>query len=241
MKQKVVWIAFLSLVLIIGTGLILAYQIKSERVAEEKERVAQEKDLLNQIFFSGVDCTAPCWQGLVPGQSNADAYPRLAEKLAEKGFVFRYESNGDDYTVYSWFDPQKDINLFVHIDSEETIDRITFSKINLIHVENLFAFLGEPDYYASVLFRDIEGVITLDFLYVEKGAVISFEGVYPNQETADCYLDLSKLQVWKIYLVRSSKPNNMLEDSLRNFSSSNSIQPWAGINALHIQGCISKQ
>ncbi|MCA9933752.1 MAG: hypothetical protein KC415_07510 [Anaerolineales bacterium] len=242
MKQKVVWITFLSLLLIIGTGLVLAYQIKSKRVAEEKERVAQERELLNQIFFSGADCTAPCWQGLVPGQSGSNEYRILAQKLKEDDVTFRSEDIGDDYTVYSWFDSENEVYFYIYFDVIGQLHTIFFSGLNITNIGSLFTLLGEPDYYASKYIQDIETVITLEFLYVDEGAVVIFKGVRPNQETNDCYLDPSNLSIRQVSLVSSSNPLNMLADSFRKYYSSfDPIQPWAGIEAIRIHGCVPKQ
>lgn len=235
MNKKVAWSTLLMLGIIVGIGFVLTQQ--------KNRRVAQERELLNQIFFSTVDCTAPCWRGLIPGQPGLDEYYDLANVLEESGAVLRHETHEDDYIVYNWFYPESDVYLYIDIiDTIGNINRISFSNLRISNVDSLFTLLGEPNYYASRLIRDIEAIISLEFMYAEENTVIIFEGIRPNQETDDCYLDLSALQIREVYFVQSSTPSQMLEDSFsRYYPSSEAIQPWAGVEAIRIYGCVPKR
>ena len=240
MKCKIILSLLSGVILVTGTGLILARYAENERIEQKKERLTQEKRLLNNILYSVENCVAPCWQDILPGQSKEVEYQSISEKLSQEGLTFRHKSSEDNYTVYSWFDPKDAVYLYIHITSEGIIDRITFSKIDLISVENLFYFLGQPDYYASEYIWDIETIITLDLVYVEEGIVIMFEGIRPGPDTSDCYLDLSKLRVREINLVSPSEPQKMLADSLLDYPR-NLIKPWAGSDAVRIQKCFPER
>lgn len=233
MKKKFIWFVSITLVFFLLVMSILFYQYLKTEVN------AQEKDLLNQIFNSEVNCNTPCWKGLTPMKSGEADYENLAANLEENGLFFRYTSTEDESTVYSWFDPENETYFFISLDGQKLVQRIYYRGFILSSLDNLFKVLSEPDYYASELRWDIHEYVTLDLLYLEEGVVISFLGLHPDQVSEECLLDLSNWETIQINLVKSNSPEKMLEDSLNSdYSLKDPTQPWDGLDKIRVQNCV---
>jgi hypothetical protein len=234
MKNRSVLLFSFALVLVLCIGFLLIHNLKLEKASQEKER-------LNQIFYSNADCTVPCWQGLIPGQSRANEYQLLTYELEEKGFTFSHGDSGENYNVYSWVDPESELYLLIYVD-EENIQKIRFASNNLGKTENIFEVLGEPDYYASSYIKDIEAVISLDLIYPDKGVVINISHIEPSEITDNCNLNLETSRSHTVPIVDFVKAQDafqMLRDSGKTqYLAPNFVQEWTGLDAIHVYGCV---
>jgi hypothetical protein len=253
-KKRLLWLIILIMVTIVVTITASSWAFLSfwEEHQKAQELDRQEQMIrLHQVLRSDDHCYAPCWQGLIPGQSRQADYQRFVETATRQGYYLRHESQISNNKIqYTWVNDESDLVIFISM-VDDTLVYIDIAGLRSVKGSMLLYALGPPSHYSSEWVRDIGATVSTHFYYEDKGIYIKFNGVDPRYYVDDnCRLmpqppfsltannPLLPLEVWRLYFV---EPNSSYEMRANAFGEElvrgTVFRKWDGLDNIIVSNC----
>ena len=231
----------LVVLLILTTAACFLALLRIEEQKNKKKQAENEANIiqLTQIFESR-SCQVPCWQGLIPGQSNLSDYQRFARTANNQGYHFRDEVSGSDGAkYYTWVHTNSGLTVFIKM-VEGKLVSIEFATSITESAETIISTFGSPSHYSLDLVTVIETFGRLYLYYENIGTYITFSENVNDIE--NCTIKLSApLTLTRVYFTNSNNNYEMVK-SVRGNEIANElfIREWDGSNnVLRVDSCIN--
>lgn len=200
-------------------------------------------DRLEMIFASNPDCSAPCWNNIIPGQTSETELFEAAV-AAPSGQFGDFElspsaSLATEGTWHSWDVKDAELKGSALI-RDGHVSLMLFQPTSELLLEPVFNVLSNPDHYIAVYSPGERPFVSLVLFYVAKGVVVSSRIWWNSVVHDDCQFDInSTMTVDDIYLVEPEESPVQLTSNIYSLSHLSGIDPsgWAADNSLTIQRC----
>jgi len=202
---------------------------------------------LDAILRSNDECTAPCWQTIVPGQSIEEEFLDLMRISPAKQFEDMNQSDlRFEGVIYSWDDDVHKSFNHIRIYGER-VRLIGFQPRNrgftLAMIENL---MGPPSAYGAMQLGVEKIYIQMILIYETKGTVIEIWVPVTERDinviTSNCRfkidLEVPLEKVW-LYFVEPDLATEMVQyDPIGGFNNPNhKPQDWVDENPIKLTQC----
>ncbi len=151
------WILPILLVLFVSAACGPAPELRNEAYLQDRSLVEDE------------NCTAPCWEGLVPGESS---WLDAREVIETGGYtdVERSESEEDDAEAISFGQTEGQPCCYIYTATGETVDRIWLLMAPDIRLREVIEIYDEPAYIQAEDFPGEQALVAL--LYPDQPMVV---------------------------------------------------------------------
>lgn len=225
---------------------------------------AEEK--LLRITASSPNCTAPCWNGITPGETTQQDLRALVDAAPEQFVDYSRSVYGSSETVgilewkgppygrpsisYAWTDLDTDTRVNVHYligGAEDTVADIVFSQskgeqLENVLVENILAVLGTPDAYEAAAPEAYGFYLYIRLFYEKKG--IDVEITLPDPPPGPhpwttCQITLeADMPIHYLVLSRPASAFSTLETIDQFFNPDTQVtEIWPDSNVLKLEPC----
>jgi hypothetical protein len=206
---------------------------------------------VREMFFSNVDCIAPCWQSLKPGESSEDDFWEWynSDENADYDSVRAVDDLANGYHIAIQRSGSIRKSVIVFWFEGEIIHTIHFwGDLPEIQIETLLTELGQPDAYAAQWQQDIEGIVgVLTVFYEQQGIVLrtSFINELPSgSDPDDCRINVlpNNVKFDEFYIVEPGNSQRILDNAKTTLRHGKfaTVRPWTGYGLLPMEPCDSK-
>jgi hypothetical protein len=204
------------------------------------------EDKLQSILFSTYDCEAPCWQGIMPGESTEKDFLDLVDSSPSKNFDQLNRNELSEGLQYLWYDRSTSILSSLDINN----DVISFVNFQFVQGENLtlesvINTLGPPDFYTARVSSGERDMFNFNVFYEDKGIAVNFRiipfSIPASASHPDCQVEItSNMPARSIYFVAPGTVEELQDDLDRVFFIHEEPKPWPGLGVVHLTLCYSK-
>ncbi len=208
------------------------------------QRDLTAKEQLQTILQSTTSCTAPCWQNIVPGESNENDFLARVEDLPKHEFHdLRNQKSDIRRTYYVWENRVTDYGGALELRNGK-IAYFMFQHLNKeLTLEATIEVLGLPDAYVASVAPGESVLFDLNLIFVEEGVIVNSRIVPydppPSVFQPSCSVTMTTdIPVSKIYL---TEPFASASDTIHNLSglipAFEEPQTWPGFGLIELTSC----
>ena len=203
------------------------------------------KTILDNLLITSNDCTAPCWNNLVPEKSSETEFLNLINSANEQSFDDLWESHNDDAlssSYYRWRDQSTGL-LGDAVFFDQTLAYLKFHPIEKrweeFTLSDVINILGEPDEYTASVLNGGHGEIGMFLTLIFKDAGVSltsFSWQYEAETTSfepDCKITIGPDQ-W-ISDLQFGRPNK--RDGKYAYEP---VESWPGYGEIKLTQCVEQ-